>query len=113
MFEFPPTNDHVHYINSGSVDDEIHNDVEMITSDNIGTNIKEPIAYFKEMKEKMSEGVIENLSKESAELKAVRKNKPIDPATKVEEVDYTNQLSADLIDKYRLAHGEIIPVVYK
>jgi SAM-dependent methyltransferase len=32
---------------------------------------------------------------------------------KVEEVDYTNQLSADLIDKYRLAHGEIIPVVYK
>ena len=32
---------------------------------------------------------------------------------KVEEVDYTSQLSDDEIDKYRLAKGEIIPVVYK
>lgn len=32
---------------------------------------------------------------------------------KVEEVDYTSQLSDDDIDKYRLAKGEIIPIVYK
>lgn len=31
----------------------------------------------------------------------------------VKEVDYTSQLSDDEIDKYRLAKGEIIPVVYK
>ncbi|WP_299111277.1 class I SAM-dependent methyltransferase [uncultured Winogradskyella sp.] len=32
---------------------------------------------------------------------------------KVEEVDYTSQLIDSDIDKYRLAKGEIIPVVYK
>ncbi len=32
---------------------------------------------------------------------------------KVEDVDYTSQLSNEGIDKYRLAKGEIIPVVYK
>ena len=32
---------------------------------------------------------------------------------KVEEVDFTSTLSAADIDKYRLAKGEIIPVVYK
>ena len=32
---------------------------------------------------------------------------------KVEEVDYTSQLSNAEIDKYRLAKGEIIPVCYK
>jgi len=32
---------------------------------------------------------------------------------KVEEVDYTNKLSADLVEKYCLAKGEIIPVCYK
>ena len=32
---------------------------------------------------------------------------------KVEEVDYTSKLSSEDIDKYRLAIGEIIPVVYK
>ncbi len=32
---------------------------------------------------------------------------------KVEEVDYTAQLAAEEIDKYRLAKGEIIPVCYK
>jgi SAM-dependent methyltransferase len=32
---------------------------------------------------------------------------------KVEEVDYTNTLSAEKIEKYCLAKGEIIPVVYK
>ncbi len=32
---------------------------------------------------------------------------------KVEEVDYTSQLGDNDIDKYRLAKGEIIPVVYK
>ncbi len=32
---------------------------------------------------------------------------------KVEEVDYTSTLSETEIDKYRLAKGEIIPVVYK
>ncbi len=32
---------------------------------------------------------------------------------KVEDVDYTNKLSAEEIDKYRLAKGEIIPVVFK
>ena len=32
---------------------------------------------------------------------------------KVEKVDYTAQLSQDEIDKYRLAEGEIIPVVFK
>lgn len=32
---------------------------------------------------------------------------------KVEEVDYTKTLSETEIDKYRLAKGEIIPVVYK
>ena len=32
---------------------------------------------------------------------------------KVEEVDYTSQLSNEDLDKYRLAKGEIIPVVYK
>ena len=32
---------------------------------------------------------------------------------KVEEVDYTSQLSDSEIDKYRLAKGEIIPVVFK
>ena len=32
---------------------------------------------------------------------------------KVEEVDYTAQLSSDEINKFRLAKGEIIPVVYK
>lgn len=32
---------------------------------------------------------------------------------KVEQVDYTAQLTENEIDKYRLAKGEIIPVVYK
>ncbi|MBZ9632046.1 methyltransferase domain-containing protein [Salegentibacter sp. LM13S] len=32
---------------------------------------------------------------------------------KVEEVDYTTQLSTEEIDKYRLAKGEVIPVCYK
>ena len=32
---------------------------------------------------------------------------------KVEDVDYTSKLSNEGIDKYRLAKGEIIPVVYK
>lgn len=32
---------------------------------------------------------------------------------KVEEVDYTAQLAEDTIDTYRLAKGEIIPLVYK
>jgi len=32
---------------------------------------------------------------------------------KVEAVDYTAQLSEDSIDTYRLAKGEIIPIVYK
>ncbi|WP_405576220.1 class I SAM-dependent methyltransferase [Winogradskyella sp. Asnod2-B02-A] len=32
---------------------------------------------------------------------------------KVEEVDYTSQLSNEMVNKYRLAKGEIIPVVYK
>ncbi|WP_179022305.1 class I SAM-dependent methyltransferase [Winogradskyella forsetii] len=32
---------------------------------------------------------------------------------KVEEIDYTSILSNEDIDKYRLAEGEIIPVVYK
>lgn len=32
---------------------------------------------------------------------------------KVEEVDYTSQLTEEEIDKYRLAKGEIIPVCYK
>lgn len=32
---------------------------------------------------------------------------------KVEEVNYTNQLSTEEIDKYRLAKGEVIPVCYK
>lgn len=32
---------------------------------------------------------------------------------KVDEVDYTAQLSSEEIDKYRLAKGEIIPVCYK
>ncbi|WP_037315798.1 class I SAM-dependent methyltransferase [Salegentibacter sp. Hel_I_6] len=32
---------------------------------------------------------------------------------KVEEVAYTTQLSAEEIDKYRLAKGEVIPVCYK
>ncbi|PTM04959.1 MAG: SAM-dependent methyltransferase [Bacteroidetes bacterium] len=32
---------------------------------------------------------------------------------RVEEVNYTTQLSSTAIDKYRLAKGEIIPVVYK
>ena len=32
---------------------------------------------------------------------------------KVEEVDYTSKLSNEDINKYRLAKGEIIPVVYK
>ena len=32
---------------------------------------------------------------------------------KVKEVDYTNQLSTEEIDKYRLAKGEVIPVCYK
>ncbi|WP_179343858.1 class I SAM-dependent methyltransferase [Winogradskyella ursingii] len=32
---------------------------------------------------------------------------------KVEEVDYTSKLSDETVDKYRLAKGEIIPVVYK
>jgi SAM-dependent methyltransferase len=32
---------------------------------------------------------------------------------KVEEVNYTNQLSSEEIDKYRLAKGEVIPVCYK
>ena len=32
---------------------------------------------------------------------------------KVEEVDYTAQLSSENIDKYRLAKGEIIPVCFK
>lgn len=31
----------------------------------------------------------------------------------VEEVDYTKKISSDLIDKYRLMHGEILPVVFK
>ena len=32
---------------------------------------------------------------------------------KVEEVDYTKQLKAEDLDKFRLAKGEIIPVVFK
>ena len=32
---------------------------------------------------------------------------------KVEEVDYTSKLSSELVEKYCLAKGEIIPVVYK
>jgi predicted SAM-dependent methyltransferase len=32
---------------------------------------------------------------------------------RVEEVDYTNTISSDLVEKYCLAKGEIIPVVYK
>ena len=32
---------------------------------------------------------------------------------RVDEVDYTAELSEEAIDKYRLAKGEIIPVVYK
>lgn len=32
---------------------------------------------------------------------------------KVEEVDYTSKLSPELVEKYCLAKGEIIPVVYK
>ena len=32
---------------------------------------------------------------------------------RVEEVDYTNTIPADLVEKYCLAKGEIIPVVYK
>ena len=32
---------------------------------------------------------------------------------KVEEVDYTAQLSAEDINNYRLAKGELIPVAYK
>ncbi|WP_282043643.1 class I SAM-dependent methyltransferase [Winogradskyella flava] len=32
---------------------------------------------------------------------------------KVEEVDYTKQLAKEDIDRYRLASGEIIPLVYK
>jgi hypothetical protein len=32
---------------------------------------------------------------------------------KVDEVDYTAQFSDQDLDKYRLAKGEIIPVVYK
>ena len=32
---------------------------------------------------------------------------------KVDEVDYTAQLSSEKIDKYRLAKGEIIPICYK
>ncbi|AVR45551.1 SAM-dependent methyltransferase [Christiangramia fulva] len=32
---------------------------------------------------------------------------------KVEEVDYSSQLTAEEIDRYRLAKGEIIPVCYK
>ena len=32
---------------------------------------------------------------------------------KVEEVDYTAQFSNEAVDKYRLAKGEIIPLVYK
>jgi SAM-dependent methyltransferase len=32
---------------------------------------------------------------------------------RVEEVDYTSTISSDLVEKYCLAKGEIIPVVYK
>ena len=32
---------------------------------------------------------------------------------KVKEVDYTQTISAELVEKYRLAKGEILPVVYK
>jgi hypothetical protein len=32
---------------------------------------------------------------------------------RVDEVDYTSQLSTEKIEKYRLAKGEIIPVCYK
>ena len=32
---------------------------------------------------------------------------------KVKPVDYTKELSAELVDKYRLANGEILPVVFK
>ena len=32
---------------------------------------------------------------------------------RVDAIDYTSQLSTEEIDKYRLAKGEIIPVVYK
>ncbi|NRD20883.1 class I SAM-dependent methyltransferase [Winogradskyella eckloniae] len=32
---------------------------------------------------------------------------------KVEEVDYTSQLTTDDVDKFRLAKGEIIPVIFK
>tara|TARA_R110002073_G_scaffold108336_3_gene243396 strand:+ start:65860 stop:66672 length:813 start_codon:yes stop_codon:yes gene_type:complete len=31
----------------------------------------------------------------------------------VEEVDYTQKISPELVDKYRLAQGEILPVVFK
>jgi hypothetical protein len=31
----------------------------------------------------------------------------------VEEVDYTNTIHFDLVEKYCLAKGEIIPVLYK
>lgn len=31
----------------------------------------------------------------------------------VEEVDYTKKISPELVDKYRLAKGEILPVVFK
>ena len=31
----------------------------------------------------------------------------------VEEVDYTQKISPELVDKYRLAKGEILPVVFK
>ena len=32
---------------------------------------------------------------------------------RVEEVDYTSTIPSDLVEKYCLAKGEIIPVVYK
>lgn len=32
---------------------------------------------------------------------------------KVQELDYTSQISADDIDKYRLVKGEILPIVFK
>ena len=32
---------------------------------------------------------------------------------KVEEVDYTNNIAPEIVQKYRLAKGEIIPVCYK
>lgn len=32
---------------------------------------------------------------------------------RVKEIDYTKDLAAELVDKYRLANGEILPIVFK